>query len=116
MRRQRRRELRPPIGSTELPSIQRLDTWILRCGPSDSPPFCKGDFFEFASTQGPRSERVYVPHGQPRPSTVYAAAAVLWVTAAADRAGKALASQAEGWSAIYCRPGCEVGAPLRCLA
>ena len=29
MRRQRRRELRPPIGSTELPSIQRLDTWIL---------------------------------------------------------------------------------------
>ena len=85
-----------------------------RYGPSDSPPFCKGDFFEFASTQRPRSERVYVPHGQPRPSTVYAAAAVLWVTAAADGAGKALASQAEGWSAIYCRPGCEVGAPLRC--
>ena len=38
MRRQRRRELRPPIGSTELPSIQRLDTWILRCGPSGDTP------------------------------------------------------------------------------
>ena len=38
MRRQRRRELRPPIGSTELPSIQRLDTWILRYGPSGDTP------------------------------------------------------------------------------
>ena len=39
MRRQRRRELRPPIGSTELPSIQRLDTWILRYGHlGDTPP------------------------------------------------------------------------------
>ena len=38
MRRQRRRELRPPIGSTELPSIQRLDTWILRYGPAGDTP------------------------------------------------------------------------------
>ena len=38
MRRQRRRELRPPIGSTELPSIQRLDTWILRYGPPGDTP------------------------------------------------------------------------------
>ena len=49
-----------------------------------------------------------------RPRDATPGTAVLWVTAAADRAGKALASQAEGWSAIYCRPGCEVGAPLRC--
>ena len=38
MRRHRRRELRPPIGSTELPSIQRLDTWILRYGPAGDTP------------------------------------------------------------------------------
>ena len=55
-----------------------------------------------------RSERVYLAHGQPRPSTrIRGSSATLPAPLGDCRGrpcGKALAGQPEGWPAIYCRP------------
>ena len=87
----------------------------LRCGPADSPPFCKSSSLRLnaLATLGARLPRARSPAAVNPLARVLCSAPAPWVTAAADRAGMPLrASRKAGPQSTTA--GCDTGAPLRC--